>query len=74
MEVVLPCMHAFCEACITDWIKKSPECPLCRANIKTGLSVLDGRRSSEDRRYSENSFFELIDIEGKDDVTSDLEV
>jgi hypothetical protein len=22
IEVVLPCGHAFCEACITDWLKK----------------------------------------------------
>ena len=30
IEVVLPCGHAFCEPCITDWLKKQPECPLCR--------------------------------------------
>ena len=72
MEVVLPCMHAFCEACITDWLKKQPECPLCRQNIKTKLNVLS-RRSSEASNGGDTSFFELIDTDGKDDVIPDLE-
>ena len=36
------------------------------------LNVI-GRRSSEARSTGDTSFFELIDTEGKDDVTNDLE-
>ena len=59
MQVVLPCGHAFCEDCITDWLKRERECPMCRENI--GAS------------FKDDGFFELIDLDGKDDVLSNLE-
>ncbi|KAJ3190540.1 hypothetical protein HK101_008711 [Irineochytrium annulatum] len=30
----MPCMHSFCGACISDWIKISSECPQCRETIE----------------------------------------
>ena len=29
-NLVLPCMHPFCEECVTDWYVKNESCPLCR--------------------------------------------
>lgn len=68
MKIVLPCMHAFCENCITDWLSKQKQCPMCRSSIHDGLNMLSGRKS-----VNNNSFFELIDIEGEDNVLPDLE-
>jgi len=73
IEVVLPCGHAFCEACITDWLKKQRECPLCRQSIGTRLSCINKKNSGSSSGDFQESFFELIDIDGKDDVTDDLE-
>ena len=30
---VLPCKHRFHNGCIGDWLKKNPECPLCKRSI-----------------------------------------
>jgi E3 ubiquitin-protein ligase CHFR len=27
---MIPCLHSFCGGCLSDWIKKSKECPFCR--------------------------------------------
>lgn len=44
-DVMLPCLHVFCNACISDWVKRSPhcDCPSCRAP----LSTVKGGRDSE---------------------------
>jgi hypothetical protein len=31
--VVLPCTHAFCNECLSQWKGKSDSCPLCRASV-----------------------------------------
>ena len=31
--VVLPCAHAFCESCISQWKGRSDTCPVCRASL-----------------------------------------
>mmetsp|Transcript_430 Transcript_430/g.715 ORF Transcript_430/g.715 Transcript_430/m.715 type:complete len:97 (+) Transcript_430:755-1045(+) len=36
-DIVLDCMHAFCENCITDWNQKSRTCPICRKDINVDL-------------------------------------
>lgn len=33
MVVETPCGHRFHKKCITDWLKKHPTCPLCRADL-----------------------------------------
>lgn len=63
MDTVLPCMHAFCSGCINNWLKKEKACPICRQDFLT-------ERFSKDL---EQSFFELIDIEGKDNVIPEME-
>lgn len=30
---VTTCGHVFCWACIRDWVKEKPECPLCRQRV-----------------------------------------
>ena len=30
----LQCKHAFCEACITEWLERELTCPMCRTQIK----------------------------------------
>ena len=30
VEVALPCLHAYCDACIADWHTHDQSCPLCR--------------------------------------------
>jgi len=30
VEIALPCLHAFCAACIEDWHTHDQSCPLCR--------------------------------------------
>lgn len=37
----LPCLHNFCWNCITGWLNKKSECPICRAHY----SVADLKKS-----------------------------
>ena len=62
IQNVLPCAHAFCNGCINDWLKKSDKCPMCRETVKTRLT-----------RSMNKSFFEIIDLDGKDDVIDGME-
>ena len=66
MDTVLPCMHAFCSGCIKSWMEKEQACPICRQSI---LTEKIKRTNSE----LEQSFFELIDVDGKDNVIPELE-
>lgn len=63
-------MHAFCEKCINEWMKKDNACPMCRQTILTQRYT----QITKDDKDLNNSFFELIDIDGKDNVISDLEL
>lgn len=37
----LSCSHSFCNYCITEWMKRKKECPVCRAPIKShSLSIV----------------------------------
>ncbi|APO15917.1 ubiquitin E3 ligase ICP0 [Bubaline alphaherpesvirus 1] len=31
----LPCLHAFCLACIRRWLEGRPTCPLCKARVRS---------------------------------------
>lgn len=33
-EIILPCMHCFCEICIDSWNISHRTCPVCRANVQ----------------------------------------
>uniref|UniRef100_A0A7S3YFB2 RING finger protein 141 n=1 Tax=Lotharella globosa TaxID=91324 RepID=A0A7S3YFB2_9EUKA len=35
-DIVLDCLHAFCESCISEWNVKSSTCPVCRKDIDVG--------------------------------------
>lgn len=41
--VTLNCAHSFCSYCISEWMKRKIECPICRKDIKfkTHSLVLD---------------------------------
>ncbi|KAL1772050.1 E3 ubiquitin-protein ligase RNF8 isoform X2 [Sigmodon hispidus] len=41
--VTLNCAHSFCSFCITEWMKRKVECPICRKDIesRTHSLVLD---------------------------------
>lgn len=78
LEVVLPCTHAFCSDCIADWITRDKECPMCRDDLNSRLNELQKHLSheltpSEANERCQASFFELVDIQGKDDVMGDME-
>ncbi len=32
-DIMLPCLHAFCNKCITLWQAKQTNCPVCRSEI-----------------------------------------
>ena len=36
-KVVFKCDHKFHDACIFEWLKKNPTCPLCRHHFRIGL-------------------------------------
>lgn len=40
------CNHRFCKKCITDWSKKSKECPLCRQKFEVVADVAQQSMSS----------------------------
>ena len=41
VELALPCLHAFCSACIEDWHRHDRSCPLCRhaSNVQGSSDV-----------------------------------
>eukprot|EP01012_Entosiphon_sulcatum_P056117 TRINITY_DN7923_c0_g1_i1.p1 TRINITY_DN7923_c0_g1~~TRINITY_DN7923_c0_g1_i1.p1 ORF type:complete len:459 (-),score=55.53 TRINITY_DN7923_c0_g1_i1:116-1492(-) len=45
--VKLSCNHCFCEDCITSWLERKRECPLCRAQVTVpgGAMGYDGTTS-----------------------------
>lgn len=52
---VLNCNHEFHHDCISEWLKCSSQCPLCRCNVDADKKyVLDGIMSEERRLYIEN--------------------
>ncbi|GAW81758.1 E3 ubiquitin-protein ligase RNF5 [Plasmodium gonderi] len=52
--VVTKCGHLFCWLCISAWIKKNNDCPVCKAEVsKENVIPLYGRgKSSSDHKYS----------------------
>ena len=50
VEVALPCLHAFCAACIEDWHRHDTSCPLCRhaSNVATSdVWIMDSGSEDE---------------------------
>ena len=41
VEVALPCLHAFCSACIEDWHTHDQSCPLCRMKADVNGAASD---------------------------------
>jgi len=40
--ITLPkCEHTFHSDCVTDWLKTSPLCPMCRGNVRNGMADLE---------------------------------
>jgi hypothetical protein len=36
----LNCSHVFCECCISEWLRTSPHCPVCRVKVDQSTRVL----------------------------------
>ena len=62
VEIALPCLHAFCSACIEDWHTHDQSCPLCRTRADvndaggdawTDVWRLDGGSETELREVCE---------------------
>ncbi|KAL3841699.1 hypothetical protein ACJMK2_019807 [Sinanodonta woodiana] len=34
-EIILPCVHKFCEQCMDSWNVTSNKCPICRADVRS---------------------------------------
>ena len=41
-SVLDSCKHIFCFKCISEWVKKKPECPYCRSKFESVYHVIDG--------------------------------
>ncbi|CDU18962.1 uncharacterized protein PY17X_1127500 [Plasmodium yoelii] len=54
--VVTRCGHLFCWFCLSAWIKKNIDCPVCKAEVtKENVIPLYGRgKNSSDHKYSNN--------------------
>lgn len=46
--VIDPCMHEFCQECITEWTKLKNTCPACRAVGKKLLCNIVGQCHGEE--------------------------
>ena len=47
MEVALACGHTFCDRCISDWVLKQTNCPMCRQDVKASGFFLVGNSKQE---------------------------
>lgn len=50
--VITPCKHIFCKECVTQWFRRKPACPVCRAgctsnNLEELVEVLDEQESGD---------------------------
>jgi hypothetical protein len=67
----LPCLHAFHEDCVSDWLRKNKKCPMCkmllweaisssvassRGSSSSGGGGGGGSRSSASHSYSSSSY------------------
>ena len=43
------CGHSFHPGCIDSWFSMNPRCPVCRHDIRDGLSTIDPPSTHEDR-------------------------
>lgn len=58
---LLPCKHVFCGSCITKWLAKSGNCPICTQPVKaaidpSGQEVLIEKAKPEPEETKEESF------------------
>ncbi|VDD79650.1 unnamed protein product [Mesocestoides corti] len=49
-SVLLPCMHTYCYACISQWVRINPTCPLCKGTAERIIHSI-----TSDRQFSEVS-------------------
>jgi len=53
--VSLPkCSHAFHPECVTEWLMKTPLCPICRRNVRSSLYHVDRQTQNSDYRILED--------------------
>jgi len=50
-DIMLPCLHAFCNQCIALWQAKQQNCPICRSEILlrcNGMTAFSGNGLSDE--------------------------
>ena len=73
---LIPCLHNFCGACLTDWMKKSTMCPQCReqiAEMKKNATVNNIiQKFMENNPSKKRSKEEYDEMDKKDNVSNFL--
>lgn len=64
IETVLTCFHAYCRACIDDWKKRDPTCPMCRdgGNGRGSFDLIRGPSGSQNNELKVELMRELANI------------
>ncbi|MES1910333.1 MAG: hypothetical protein MHM6MM_002944 [Cercozoa sp. M6MM] len=48
VPLTLRCRHRFCDSCISEWVRRSRTCPMCRAPVDADIASEEGSSDSED--------------------------
>eukprot|EP00013_Stygamoeba_regulata_P028521 CAMPEP_0177664526 /NCGR_PEP_ID=MMETSP0447-20121125/20543_1 /TAXON_ID=0 /ORGANISM="Stygamoeba regulata, Strain BSH-02190019" /LENGTH=178 /DNA_ID=CAMNT_0019170509 /DNA_START=304 /DNA_END=840 /DNA_ORIENTATION=+ len=64
-QLVLPCAHSFCEACLWAWSVRSRTCPLCRARTRNQVRECFFLAESPTAKELTENIERYLDVTGK---------